>query len=354
MNLFSLISLTHQEYSELIFSKLNKGKTHAGLIYEEFFRKGYVKGENRAFLNAQNLLKDILSLTDLSIPKLSGEKTDGKTGKFLLKTDDDLDIESVIIPMRSGHTLCVSSQIGCNMGCTFCETGRMGLIRNLSVEEIIAQVFHARFSFGISLKNIVFMGMGEPFDNYENVKKACLILMDPKGFGFGKNHITVSTSGKVDEIYRFAEEKDFVPNLAVSLNASSDLIRQKIMPINRKANMKALYEAMYNYCNKSQREILVAYVLIEGVNDQLNHVDELANYLQGLNVKVNLIPYNHQSCERYKAPCMESIEAFAKQLQQRGFYTLLRLTKGDKIMAACGQLGNLSLRKNKTSLKISL
>ena len=346
----SLLGLTHDQFSQSIATALGKGKIHAQIIYEEFFRKGEIKGEDPAFWNAQRLYHDILECCDLSMPELLDKRTDGQTGKVLLKTSDQLEVESVLIPMKAGNTLCISSQVGCRMGCAFCETGRMGLLRNLTAAEIVSQVFLTRFALGFSIRNIVFMGMGEPFDNYEAVMQAAQVLMDSKGLGFGRNHITISTSGCVDAIYRFTDE-EFAPNLAVSLNGSFNEQRKKLMPVTRKFDMTALYQAILNYNQKTNREVLVAYVMLKGVNDSLEDAERLATYLKGLNVKVNIIPYNHQSCDRFQSSTAEQIQAFVQIIRENGFYTLLRDTKGDKIMAACGQLGNIQLAKQIKSQK---
>lgn len=341
----SIFHHTRQSFCNAIFAELGKGHLHAGLIYEEFFRTGSVLAESPAFGNAKVLLRSILDLVDFSTHlQLAQEKSDGLTGKILLRTSDNLEVESVLIPMQAGGTLCVSSQVGCRMGCTFCETGRMGLLRNLSVQEIVSQVFAARHQLGFEMRNIVFMGMGEPFDNYDNVMQAVRILCDPRGFGFGKRHLTISTSGCVDGIRKMIAEGESAPNLAVSVNAPSDEERNRLMPVNRRFNMAELYEAMRDYCATTGRQILVAYVLLKGENDTLDHADRLANYLQGLNIKINLIPYNPQTRDRFKAPERETLDVFAERLRQRGFLTLLRLTKGKDIMAACGQLGNIKLR----------
>lgn len=342
-----IFSHTYHSFTNHIFDKLGKGRLHAGLIYEELFRTGKFSNENPAFNNAESLYDAILELFEWTLPELIDTRHDGITGKFLLKTHDGLEVESVLIPMQAGGTLCISSQVGCRMGCAFCETGKMGLLRNLTVAEIIAQVFVARHQLKFPLRNIVFMGMGEPFDNYDNVIQAAKILTDPNGFGFGKRNITISTSGLVQAIDRFAQEGAWAPNLAVSVNAPEDLVRNKLMPVNRKHDMQALYESMKRYCEITGRQILVAYVLMKDVNDALDHADRLSEYLKGLNVKINLIPYNPQSKDRYQPPEFSVLESFTSRLRDHGYYTLLRVSKGSKIMAACGQLGNLELRKKK-------
>ena len=343
----SLLSHTHQTFADAIQAELGKGHHHASLVYEEFFRTGKITGNSPSFNNAKTLLSSILELTDTTTLQPFQEKHDGKTGKFLLKTADHLEIESVLIPMQSGGTLCVSSQVGCRMGCAFCETGRMGLLRNLTPEEIVNQVFAARHLLGFDFRNIVFMGMGEPFDNYDAVMQAIRILNDPKGLAFGKRQISISTSGCVDGIERLMGEGEHAPNLAVSINAPNDELRNRLMPVNRKYNLEKLHQTMQTYCEKTKRQILVAYVLMRDQNDTLEHADQLAAYLKNLDVKVNIIPYNPQSRDRFQAPDVEVQEAFALRLREHGYYTLLRITKGQTIMAACGQLGNVKLRQEK-------
>lgn len=351
MTLKKIPFLAHTEnsYKEAIFQHLNKGLQHASRIFSQVMRSGTIDRKDPHFNNSQRLVDEIESLTDFTLPLLTTQLEEGNTGKFLLSTHDKLFIETVRIPMQAGGTLCVSSQIGCRMGCSFCETGRMGLMRNLSAEEIVSQVFIAKHQLSFKVRNIVFMGMGEPFDNYDAVMQAVRVLTDPKGMGFGKRHLTISTSGLTDGIKRFTDEPGETPNLAVSISSAEDPQRNRLMPINRKHNLRQLYDAMNAYNEKSGREILIAYVLLEGINDSLAHADSLAAYLQGLSVKINVIPYNRQTLDRYSAPDEIKIETFILRLRSHGYYTLRRTTKGDQIMAACGQLGNLELKRQRIS-----
>jgi 23S rRNA (adenine2503-C2)-methyltransferase len=206
-------------------------------------------------------------------------------------------------------------------------------------------VFYARFELKRGIRNIVFMGMGEPFDNYDAVMQAVAVLTDAGGLGFGPSRITVSTSGKVDAILRMNQEADPALNLAVSVNAPTDEIRNRIMPVNREWNLAELKNAMMQYCQHPRREILIEYVLLKGINDSLESADLLAEYLRGLRVKVNLIPYNPQTRDRFAPPEEVQREAFLKRMRDHGYQTLLRGTKGQKIMAACGQLGNVAVRR---------
>ncbi|NNM43740.1 MAG: 23S rRNA (adenine(2503)-C(2))-methyltransferase RlmN [Chlamydiae bacterium] len=354
-NSIVIFEYTLPSFADEIFTRFGKGKRHAAILYAEFFRYG--KFLKKVEKEAISLALQIIQVTDTTLPSLSLKTEEGDTTKFLLRHNGGLESESVIIPMKSGMTLCISSQVGCKMGCAFCETGKLGLLRSFSAKEIVQQVFFAKFVCNAPIRNLVFMGMGEPFDNWEEVKQAINILLDPRGFGFGPSRITVSTSGDVEGIYRFMKEMPSAVNLAVSVNAPNDEIRNRIMPVNKTWNMKALKEALEAYCQDPRREILVEYVLLQGINDSLECADELASYLEGLSVKVNLIPYNSQRKERFSAPSLEDQQAFSKRLQKKGYQTLLRANKGNGIMAACGQLGNIEqrqllLRQKRQSLPI--
>lgn len=350
----SLFAHTKDSFAAEILQRLGRGYQQASLVYSQLMRTGKIDRLSPPFKNCQQLVDQIETQMEINPPLILRQIEKDTTGKFLLDTHDQLLVESVLIPMQAGGTLCVSSQVGCRLGCAFCETGRMGLLRNLTTEEIVAQVYIAKHQLGFPIRNIVFMGMGEPFDNYEAVMQAVRILTDAKGLGFGKRHLTVSTSGLVHGIRRFMEEPGEMPNLAVSISAAEDTLRNRLMPINRKHNLEALYAVLQEYNQKTGREILVAYVLLDGVNDTLEHADQLAAYLKGLSVKINVIPYNRQTSDRFSAPEINLIDAFVEHLRQKGYCTLKRGTKGDKIMAACGQLGNLMLKARKNQLKCDL
>jgi 23S rRNA (adenine2503-C2)-methyltransferase len=336
-----LFAHTRQSYAKAIHHSLGKGYQHAELLYREWMRSGTVSKSHPAFFNASALYQDILQLTDCSLPEISYHINEGDTRKFLSRFSDGLEVESVVIPMQFGLTLCVSSQVGCRMGCTFCQTGRMGLKRNLRAEEIVAQAVHARHTLGYPIRNVVFMGMGEPMDNFDAVSQAIKVLSDQGGMAMGMRHLTVSTVGRVDGIHRFIKEVDPAVNLAVSINAPNDQLRKTIMPLTRKYSLADIKESLLEYCKHPRRSVLIGYVLIQGINDSLDHADELGDYLHGLRVKVNLIPYNPQDPDPFQSPKQDRIDAFALRLRDRGLKTLLRQTKGDQIMAACGQLGLL-------------
>lgn len=343
--LIDLFSLTQKEYADEVYKRFNKGKEIALEIYSSWFKEGRKPDCASVLPTAKTLFEKILEATDFSIP--SSFKQHGS--KWIQTFPDGLQTESVEIAMEFGYTLCLSSQVGCKMGCAFCETGRLGLIRNLSVKEIVLQLFYAKNLRKVPIRNLVFMGMGEPFDNYQAVKQAIAIFTDPYGFGLGPSRITVSTSGLVDVLRQFTSEVDPRVKLAVSINGSSNHVRSRVMPVNRRYDMDVLKSALLDYqASHPKRTLLFEYVLIENVTDDVLMADELAAYCTGFtDLRINLIPYNPQSRKRFVTPTKEAIQTFTDRLRSHGYRVYLRGTKGDKEMAACGQLGNLGLRSIK-------
>jgi 23S rRNA (adenine2503-C2)-methyltransferase len=343
--MIDIFSLTQKQYVDAIFDLLKKGKEIAALVYTLWYKEGRLPDPNDVLPTAQKLLQDVLKLTDFSIPSAFEQKG----SKWLQTFPDGLEAESVEIQMDFGFTLCLSSQVGCKMGCAFCETGRLGLLRNLTVKEIVLQLYYAKIVRKTPVRNLVFMGMGEPFDNYEAVKQAINIFIDPFGFGLGPSRITVSTSGLVDVLKRFTQEIDPRVKLAISVNGSNDTIRSKVMPVNRAFPMSVLKEALLEYQRSHpKRTLLLEYVLLADVTDLLEMADELALFCQGFDdLRINLIPYNPQSRARFQTPSVEASQKFVDRLRGHGYRVYLRGTKGEKEMAACGQLGNLGLRSIK-------
>lgn len=274
-----------------------------------------------------------------------------------------LQTESVIIPMHSyrgsrWHTLCISSQVGCRMGCTFCETARMGLVRNLTAAEIVSQYLVARnlmmerddgaakpYRYFLSgIQNLVFMGMGEPLDNFDEVVQAIRVLSEPNGINFPHAQITVSTVGRIDGLRRLGQLG--WPNLrvAISLNAPDDRLREQLMPINKAMPLAELRRVLLEYPLARRGLFMIEYVLIKGVNDTVLHARAAAEWCRGLRCVVNLIPYNPQRDATYEAPDDAAIVRFAAELRQRKVFVKRRLTKGRDLLGACGQLGNPALR----------
>lgn len=293
---------------------------------------------------------------DFPIPSTSNpvvrQVRDGDLIKFVQQTPDTVETESVIIPM-SGYrtrwvTLCVSSQVGCARGCTFCETAQLGLLRNLSAGEIVAQFVAARREFGVDPRNVVFMGMGEPFDNFEAVIQAVRVLTDPSGISLAKARVSLSTVGRIDGIRRLAALGWRRINLAVSLNAPNDEIRSRIMPINRSDPMPELRRALAEYPLRKCQFIMIEYVLIPDVNDAREHAVQLADYLRPIKCCVNVIPYNPRRDSPWPAPTDDNVRQFIAWLDACGQFVKRRVTRGREFMAACGQLGNPALARRRT------
>lgn len=276
---------------------------------------------------------------------------DGDLTKFIQRTHDGLEIESVLVPMqrygRAWRTLCVSSQIGCARACAFCETGQLGLLRSLTPGEIVGQVVAARQEFGERVRNVVFMGMGEPFDNFDVVVQAVHVLRDRSGLSFAGERISISTVGRVAGIRRMAELGWRRVNLAVSLNAPNDAIRSQLMPVNRLEPMGMLREALLAYPLRKCQFFMIEYVLIPGLNDAYEHALELVEYLRPVKCVVNVIPHNPRKDSPWPAPTEESVVRFLAWLTQAGQMCKRRLTKGRDLMAACGQLGNRELLRSR-------
>jgi 23S rRNA (adenine2503-C2)-methyltransferase len=261
------------------------------------------------------------------------------TRKFVFRLADGKRVESVLMPNATHYTLCVSTQVGCAMGCDFCMTAKMGLERNLSAGEIVQQVVECARTIedGKILRNLVFMGMGEPFHNYDNLAAALDILGEDLGFGFSWRRMTVSTSGIVPGIRRFAKDKQRAM-LAVSLNGARDEVRTKLMPVNRRWNIAALLEACREFPVDGRSRLTFEYVLIGGVTDDLTDARRLVKLLHGMKCKVNLIPYNAGPGAPYAAPPEGRVRAFQEELLNRGVLATVRISKGQDIAAACGQL----------------
>ncbi len=254
--------------------------------------------------------------------------------KFLLKTVDNLLIEMVLMPWENRTTLCISSQVGCRMGCTFCQTGKMGFQRNLSSGEILMQIHIANQYTKVT--NIVFMGMGEPLDNYDEVVKACKSMISPKGYGLSKSRVTVSTSGLVPEIQKLGE--DLPVRLAISLHQADNAKRSEIMPINKKYSLDDLKEVLLKYPSPPRYGITFEYVLIEGVNDAIADAKKLVRFLHGLKAKVNLIPINLFPGVNMRPSSAERIRTFQLYLTSRSIPAPVRYSRGQDISGGCGQL----------------
>jgi 23S rRNA (adenine2503-C2)-methyltransferase len=298
--------------------------------------------------------------TEIRAPEvvLDQASEDG-THKWLLRLDDGQCIETVFIPERDRGTLCVSSQVGCALDCTFCSTARQGFNRNLSTAEIIGQLWVAKRSLqpeaGRSrvVTNVVLMGMGEPLLNFDNVVRAMRLMLDDFGFGLSKRRVTLSTSGVIPAMDRLRETIDVA--LAVSLHAPNDALRDQLVPLNRKYPIRELLAACRRYVDGKnfRSRVTFEYVMLDGVNDTPQHAKELVRILQGVPAKVNLIPFNPFPQTRYSRSAPEVIDRFRDILLRSGLHTVTRKTRGDDIDAACGQLAGRVADRSRRALRFA-
>ncbi|MBW6505891.1 MAG: 23S rRNA (adenine(2503)-C(2))-methyltransferase RlmN [Rhodobacteraceae bacterium] len=323
----------------------------------------------RDFAMMSNLAKDYRALLvehfDITLPEVvTRQLSDDGTRKYLVRVAGGHEVEVVYIPEEDRGTLCISSQVGCTLSCTFCHTGTQMLVRNLTAGEIVGQVMLARDDLGEwpqrgapkeetrLISNVVLMGMGEPLYNFENVRDAMKVVMDNEGIALGRRRITLSTSGVVPEIARTATEIGCL--LAVSFHATTDEVRDRLVPINRKWNIATLLDALRAYPGLSNSErITFEYVMLDGVNDSKDDAHRLVALLQGIPAKVNLIPFNEWPGAPYKRSSGNRIHAFADIIHNAGYASPIRTPRGEDIMAACGQLKSATERGRRSRAEIA-
>jgi 23S rRNA (adenine2503-C2)-methyltransferase len=292
---------------------------------------------------SKGLRADLQAIATLDLPTVvSDNLSDDGSRKWLLQMADGNCIETVFIPEAERGTLCVSSQVGCMLNCSFCSTATQGFNRNLSTAEIIAQLWIAARDLGQTadgerrISNVVMMGMGEPLLNYDNVVRAMGIMLDDYGYGLSKRRITLSTAGVIPALKQLREDCDV--SLAVSLHAPDDLLRNQLVPLNRKYPIRELLDACKAYVGEGRRRVTFEYVMLAGVNDSDAHARQLVRCLEGVPAKVNLIPFNPFPETRYQRSSNNRIHRFFEILNRAGVVTITRKTRGDDIDAACGQL----------------
>lgn len=330
-------SMTLPELEEEIKS-LGEAKFKAKQIYLWLHKNMVSSFEEMS--NISKALREKLSecyeIYDCSIEKKLVSVYDD-TVKYLFRLNDGEYIESVVMKYKYGYTICVSSQVGCKMGCTFCASTIAGFIRNLTASEILSQIHTAQKDLDIRISHIVLMGVGEPMDNYSNVLRFLKLVSDENGVNIGMRNISLSTCGVVDGIYKLLEEK-LQLTLSISLHAPNDEIRSRTMPVNKKWNIDTLLKACRDYTKATSRRISFEYAMINGVNDSDECARELASRLKGMLAHVNLIPVNEVIETGYRKSKTERIEAFMSILNSQGINTTVRRTLGSDINASCGQL----------------
>ena len=344
IQLFDILSLTYPDFLRKLKLVAPCASGAAGKIYARSYETGDFNPEAEG-VDGESSLRLRARFTIGRLRLVSRAEEEGEAGltiKFVFRLDDGNEIESVAVPMLGGtHTLCVSSQVGCARACAFCQTGTMGLVRNLRAGEIVAQVFSASSALSLlRFRNIVFMGMGEPLDNVENVVRAIEILRDQRGFSYSLERITVCTSGNVEGLRALGEYGLKRLNVSISLNAARDELRDSLMPINRTYPLGRLSEALVAYPKRKNFVFGVNYCLIPGLNDSQKDIDSISSFVGGLaRALVNVIPYNPGLSPIGRAPTEAEVTRFIEILRERGVPARRRQEKGRSLMAACGQLG---------------
>lgn len=343
---------------ENFFVSLNEKSFRAQQVLQWIHANG--AKDFSSMTNLSKILREKLEkIAEIRVPEIAYENTsaDG-THKWLLRLSDGNCIETVFIPETTRGTLCVSSQVGCTLNCDFCSTGKQGFNRNLTADEIIAQVFVAVRSLsktnGIhdhAVTNVVMMGMGEPLFNFDNVVAAMNIMLDDFGYGLSKRRVTLSTAGVVPAMYELEKVSDVA--LAVSLHAPNDELRNKLVPLNKKYPLKELMQVCKTYFNDEKRRyVTMEYVMLDGVNDSLEHARQLITLLKDVRAKVNLIPFNPFPNTIYQRSTPDNIDRFRLALMNANINCIVRKTRGDAIDAACGQLVGQVKDKTRRSARI--
>jgi len=321
---------------EQFFISINEKPFKALQVFEWLYIKRVTSFEEMT--NIKKEIREVLKNNfTFDMPKILRSQHDKDTHKYLLELSDKNHIEAVLMEHNYGLSICVSSEVGCNMGCSFCASGRLKKVRNLETYEMVSLILLLECKIKKRISSVVVMGIGEPFDNYDNLMDFIRIINDSKGLAIGSRHITVSTCGLVPKIEEFSKENLQV-NLALSLHASNDELRNKLMPINKVYNISKVISSIKEYIKKTNRRVTIEYVMLMYINDNEYNAKELVSLLKGMNVYVNLIPYNETNVIDFKKSSKERIDKFYDILLKKGINVTVRREFGGKIDAACGQL----------------
>ena len=324
------------EELENYFVSMNDKKFRASQVFEWLYRKRIENIHEMTNLKKE-LLEKLESEFTLNTISLVDKQEDIDVKKYLFRLSDGEVVEAVLMKHIYGNSICVSSQVGCNMGCKFCESGRRKKVRNLETHEMVEQILQVEKLEEVRISHVVVMGIGEPFDNYDNLVRFIAIINYAKGLAIGARHMTVSTCGVIPKIKEFMH-LPYQVNLAISLHAPNNEIRDNIMPINKVYKIEELIKILKEYIALTNRRVTFEYILLKDINDSIECANELSDLIRGMNAYVNLIPYNETSHIDFKRSCDNSIHNFYDTLKKRGISVTIRREYGGKISAACGQL----------------
>lgn len=334
MNIYGYTKEKLEDY----FKSKNENPAKAKIVLSGIYKEGI-----SSFNNIKNLSEPVKTMLetdfDFDVPELITEEADSETKKYLFRLSDGNTVESVLMKHDYGNGVCISTQVGCNMDCAFCESGKLKKIRNLEVYEMIGQVIYIRNILKTPISHIVLMGIGEPFDNYDNVMDFIDIITEQVGLAIAARHVTISTCGITPKIKEYANRKSH-NSLAISLHAPNDMLRKKLMPINKAYPLKELIEAAKEYTEKANKKVTFAYTMIKDINDSNECAEELAELLKGINCYINLIPCNKTRSTDYEPSTKERIASFFNILKENGFNVTVRREFGGNMNAACGQLSS--------------
>ena len=331
----NVYNLTFKDWEDYFVDKGDK-KFKGQQVFDWLYRKRISSFDEITNIKKEiiEMLKEEFSMRTISITKV---ERDVDVNKYLFSLNDNEKVEAVLMNHLYGNSLCISTQVGCNMGCKFCESGRLKKVRNLETHEMVEQILLVEEECGKRISHVVVMGIGEPFDNYDNLVNFIKIINHPKGIELGSRHITVSTCGIVPKIKEFMK-LPYQVNLAISLHAPNNKIRNEIMPINKAYPIEILMNTLKEYIQTTNRRVTFEYILLDGINDSKEYAIELAQLVKGMNCYINLIPYNETNNISYKRTKSENISKFYDILKKNKINVTIRREYGSKISAACGQL----------------
>ncbi len=331
MNIYGITPSELEEY----FKGIGENAAKAAILFDHIYRKNGSDITPPQFSQRVNahLSRDLTK----QLPEIVEKHEADDAAKLLLKLSDGEFVETVLMRQHFGGSVCISTQVGCAMGCAFCQSGKLKRRRHLLPEEMVGQVIAIQREFNVRITNVSVMGIGEPFDNFENVRRFCEILTAPKGLEIGEKHITVSTCGLVPEIYKYAE-LSHPCNLAVSLHAPNDELRSRLMPINKRYPLGELIKAAEYFSVKANRRVTLEYIMLDGINDLPEHAQQLADLIGERDFYVNIIPYNPTEADEFRKSSYARIMSFYDVLKKNRIGVTMRREFGSELKAACGQL----------------